>query len=76
MQDLGRMLALLGGGLLVVGVLMVVVGRLSGVGRLPGDLLIEGSGFSCFIPLASMIVVSLLLTLVLNVLVRFLNRGG
>jgi hypothetical protein len=43
-------------------------------GRLPGDIHIERDGFSCFIPLATSIILSLLLTLALNILLRFLNR--
>lgn len=75
MQELGRLLALVGGGLLLVGLLLMIIGRVPGLGRLPGDLVIERDGFSCVVPLATMAVVSLLLTLVLNVLVRLLNRG-
>ncbi|GIW10173.1 MAG: hypothetical protein KatS3mg061_1230 [Dehalococcoidia bacterium] len=75
-QELGRLLLLLGGTLLLLGFLLLVAGRLPGFGRLPGDILIERDGFSCFIPLASMLLVSLVLTLVLNLLVRLLNRGG
>jgi hypothetical protein len=75
MQDLGRMLALLGGGLFLIGLVLMLVGRVPGLGRLPGDIVIERDGFSCFIPLATMLVVSLLLTLVLNLVVRLLNRG-
>lgn len=75
MQELGRLLALVGGGLLLVGLLLMIIGRVPGLGRLPGDLVIERDGFSCVVPLATMVVVSLLLTLVLNVLVRLLNRG-
>lgn len=75
MHELGRLLALVGGGLLLVGLLLMIIGRVPGLGRLPGDLVIERDGFSCVVPLATMVVVSLLLTLVLNVLVRLLNRG-
>ncbi|GIW08299.1 MAG: hypothetical protein KatS3mg060_3104 [Dehalococcoidia bacterium] len=75
MQEVGRMLAVLGGGLLIIGLLLMLAGRVPGLGRLPGDIVIERDGFSCFFPLATMLVVSLLLTLMLNVLVRLLNRG-
>jgi hypothetical protein len=44
------------------------------LGRLPGDIRIEREGFSCYFPIATMLVLSLLLTLLLNVIVRFLNR--
>lgn len=72
----------LGKGLLAIGVLLVLVGgglwllSRTGLplGRLPGDIHIEGEQFSCFIPLATMILVSGVLTLLLNVLLRLINR--
>lgn len=72
----------LGKGLLAIGVLLVLVGgglwllSRTGLplGRLPGDIHIEGKQFSCFIPLATMILVSVVLTLLLNVLLRLINR--
>jgi hypothetical protein len=75
-------LSSLGKGIVVFGLLLVVVGGLlwllsvAGLplGRLPGDIRIEREGFSCYFPIATMLVLSLLLTLLLNVIVRFLNR--
>lgn len=55
--------------LIVVGVLLLVAQRL-GLGRLPGDLFVKRPGFTFYAPLATSILVSLLLTLVLNVWLR------
>lgn len=43
-------------------------------GKLPGDIRIEQENFTCFFPLATSIIVSLLLTVGLNLLVRWLNK--
>jgi hypothetical protein len=61
--------------LIIVGVLIVVASR-AGIplGRLPGDILFQGENASCFIPIASMLVLSLLLTIILNILIRIFNR--
>lgn len=62
--------------LLVVGLLIAAVGLLAvlGVrlpfGELPGDIRIGGEGGSIFIPLATMIVISIVLTILLNVFLR------
>lgn len=64
-----------GAGLLVLGGLIWVVGRAGfPLGRLPGDLRIERDGFSFYFPLASSIIVSIALTLLLNLLARLLKR--
>ena len=66
----------LGRVLLIIGVVLVVVGGLAmlGVrlpfGKLPGDIAIEGENGGVYIPLGSMIVISVILTLVLNFFVR------
>ena len=62
--------------LLVIGIVLVVVGGLSIIGvrlpfgRLPGDIVIEGERGTIYIPITSMIVISLVLTLVANVFFR------
>ncbi len=65
----------------LAGLLLVVLGAIlwllagSGIplGRLPGDFHFERAGFSCFIPLASSILISIVLTLVLNLIIRALK---
>jgi hypothetical protein len=68
---MGRFFILLGVVLVVVGLLMQLGPRvplLSKLGRLPGDIRIERPGFSFYFPLASSILVSVLLTGVLVLL--------
>ena len=60
-------LALLGGLLWVFGWLGIG-GRL---GSLPGDMRIERDGWSCFIPITTSILLSILLTIILSLAVRF-----
>ncbi len=77
-MDLGS----IGKGIMAIGALLVVVGGaiwLLGraglpLGRLPGDIHIEGEGFSCYAPFATMILLSIVLTILLNVVIRLLNR--
>ena len=66
----------LGRFLVVIGVLLVVVGGLAiaGIrlpfGRLPGDIAITGDRGALYIPLGTMLVVSIVLTLLFNMLFR------
>jgi hypothetical protein len=66
----------LGRVILIIGVVLVVVGGLAvlGVklpfGQLPGDIAIEGERGGIYFPLGTMVVVSLVLTLILNVFLR------
>ncbi len=45
-----------------------------GLGHLPGDITISGANFTCFIPLATSIILSIVLTILLNVALRIFNR--
>ena len=71
MGDLGRALALLGGLLLAVGLVLILAGRLNlPIGRLPGDIVVRGKNTTFYFPLMTSIVLSVILTLVLWVVNR------
>ncbi|MEN6372637.1 MAG: DUF2905 family protein [Armatimonadota bacterium] len=63
-----RMLILIGIIVVIIGVLLILFGWF---GRgLPGDILIRRNGVTIFIPIVTMILLSLILTLILNLLFR------
>ena len=75
LSTFARWVILAGVVIIVIGISLWLAGRFDlPLGRLPGDIHIERGGFSCFIPLATSIILSLLLTVALNILLRFLNR--
>lgn len=63
MGDLGRTLMIVGGVLLVLGALFSLGGRLPWLGRLPGDIVIERENVRIYFPLATSIVISIVLSL-------------
>jgi DUF2905 family protein len=69
MGSLGRALLILGAVLLLVGGSLLLAEKL-GLGRLPGDIVVERKGFRLVVPIATSILVSLLLTAVLNLVFR------
>jgi hypothetical protein len=75
LASIGRTILFIGLGLATLGAIVWGLGR-SGlpVGRLPGDFRFEVGGVSCFVPLATSLLLSLGLTLLLNVVVRLLNK--
>ena len=75
MLSLARILIFTGLALLLIGGLVYVAARTGlPLGRLPGDIRIERDNFSCFFPIVTMILLSVVLTIALNVIVRFLNK--
>ena len=74
MEDLGRTLLLFGVLLAIVGGVILLVAKVPGIGRLPGDILIQRDNISCFFPIATCILLSIVLTILLNVLFRLINK--
>lgn len=66
---------MLAGGLLFLsgGLIFLLSKAGFNLGRLPGDFRIETESFSCFVPLASGLMLSLLLTLAINLFNRLLR---
>jgi hypothetical protein len=72
----GNLLMLIGAGVLLIGALVRFAPGLFGwFGSLPGDVRIEGESSRVFIPITSMILVSVVLTLVVNIVVRLFRNG-
>jgi hypothetical protein len=65
-MELGRMLLVMGTVLIVAGLLIVFAGRLPlKLGHLPGDIVIRGRNGAFYFPLATCILLSVVLSLIL-----------
>ena len=72
---IGKVIMGAGGVVIIVGAVFWLIGKFGlPLGRLPGDIHIERGGGTIFIPLATSILLSLLLTLIVNIIFRFLNH--
>ncbi len=67
--QLGKALLVMGASLAAIGLLLILAGRL-GIGRLPGDLVWKGKDWAVYVPLGWMILLSVVLTLLLNLFGR------
>ena len=68
-DTLGRLLVGAGVALIIVG-LLVMWGRILRLGSLPGDFTWSGKGWQISIPIATCILISIILTIVLNLIAR------
>lgn len=72
-QGAGRYIILAGLLIVVVGAIVYFFGnRLHWMGRLPGDIRIERESFRFYFPITTMILFSVLLTVIVNLVRRFL----
>jgi len=70
MNELGRLLLVFGLILAAVGLLFMFADKIPYVGRLPGDLVVKKKNVTIFLPLATMILLSLVLTVIVNLVLR------
>jgi hypothetical protein len=71
-MELGKVLIIVGGALLALGIVLVFLPKeihpLAWFGKLPGDISYSNNGTSIFIPITSMIIVSVVLSMALGLL--------
>lgn len=65
MQHIGRLLVIFGVVIAAIGFFIFFLGKAFWLGRLPGDIVLHKKNFTFYFPLATSIVISLLLTLLL-----------
>ena len=74
-HPIARLLILAGAGFIVLGVVVQIVSRvLPGLGRLPGDIVIQRDNFTVYIPLATMLIVSIVLSALFTLIARWMNN--
>ncbi len=66
MADFGKFLILFGTVVMVVGVILLISPKIPWLGRLPGDILIRRKNFNFYFPLATSIILSVILTVLIN----------
>lgn len=71
MTEFGKLLVLLGAMLAVAGMLLMLLGRIHLPGRLPGDFVYRGKHTTVYFPLATSILLSVVLSLVLYAIGRW-----
>jgi len=75
MVEFGRLLIIIGLVTALAGILILVAVRFfPWLGNLPGDMQIERDNMRFYFPLATMLLVSLLATILLNIVIRIFNR--
>ncbi len=69
-QQIGRFFILLGLIISAIGALLLLSGKIPWIGRLPGDIIMQKKNFTFYFPLATSIIISIILTLLFWVLGR------
>lgn len=74
MQPVGKLIFFAGIGIALIGLFIWLLGnKLNWFGHLPGDIRVERTNFKFYAPIVSMLLLSILLSLILWLIRRFIN---
>jgi hypothetical protein len=74
MEGLGKLLIIVGVVIAVVGILLVLGQYIPFFGKLPGDLVIKGKDFSVCLPIVTFLLISIVLTVIINIVIRIWGK--
>ncbi|HXA02836.1 MAG TPA: DUF2905 domain-containing protein [Cytophagaceae bacterium] len=63
-SGLGKTLLIMGGVMVAAGLLILIFGKIPFIGKLPGDFSMKGKNWSFYFPLASSVLISIILSLI------------
>ena len=72
-EGIGKILIIIGIVIVVLGLLFAFGGRVPFLGKLPGDILIRKDGFTFYFPVVTFLLLSVILTLIVNFIFRFIK---
>jgi hypothetical protein len=74
MKSIGLMMLIGGIVLAIAGVIFMLADRFPFLGNLPGDIHVKGRNFSFAFPIVTCLIISIVLTIVLNLIFRLMNK--
>jgi len=74
MKSLGIAIIVFGGILIITGLIFVFSDKIPFLGRLPGDIRVKGENSSFYFPKATCIIISIVLSVLLNLFFRFFRK--
>jgi len=70
LESLGKLLIYIGVCIVMAGAFFMLLSKIPWFGKLPGDLALQRSGWTIYIPITTSLLVSILITLILNFIFR------
>lgn len=73
-ENLGKLLILIGVFIVILGVFLAFWSRIPFLGKLPGDIFFQKGNFRFFFPIVTCLIISAVLTIIINLIIRFFGR--
>ena len=72
-EGIGKIIIIAGVIMVVLGLLLAFGSHIPFLGKLPGDILIKKNGISFYFPVVTFLLLSVILTLIINFILRFIK---
>lgn len=73
-ESFGKLLILAGIFIIISGLLLIFWSKIPLIGKLPGDISIQSGNFKFFFPIVTCLVLSLVITVVANIIIRLISK--
>ena len=73
-EGIGKIIIIVGAVIVVLGLVLAFGERIPFLGKLPGDILIRKDGFTFYFPVVTFLLLSVVLTLIINFIWRFIGK--
>jgi len=74
MTGIGKILIIVGGVIIIVGLIFLFSPNIPFLGKLPGDITIKKDGGSFYFPVVTFLIISIVLTILINIILRFISK--
>ncbi len=74
MEGIGKILLIVGGSIVLLGLILIFAQHIPFLGKLPGDIVIKKDSFSFYFPVVTFLIASILLTIVINIILHFIGK--
>lgn len=74
MAGIGKVLLITGGIIIVLGLILIFSQHIPFFGKLPGDIVIKKDGFSLYFPIVTFLILSIMITVIVNVILFLFHR--
>jgi uncharacterized protein HemY len=74
MEGLGKILLIVGGIIIVIGLLLIFGQHIPFFGKMPGDIVIKKDNFTFYFPVVTFIILSIVITVIINIIIRFIGK--
>ena len=74
MEGIGKLLLVIGGVIVLLGVILIFGQHIPFFGKLPGDIVIKRDNFTFYFPIVTFVIFSIILTIIINIILRFISK--